>query len=229
MVNIFRKFHFIKNFPEGYPFHKKVYANLIYFSSRIILDNRKNLLTKKDMRLAKLILRRGDILLLGNLRDFSSFLINSPITHSAIHTGRHRFVHAVGDGVESVSLKYLGKEYDTLAIVRVPKKVKGKRKIVRKAVRYAKSQIGKPFDFDFSSEKDRFFCSKLVHAAYHHADYDTNLQLLGKCKTWKEKIKEIISTAHRALHPDTFPKGNFKVVFLSEKLSLEGKKFVLKK
>ncbi len=227
MFEEIKKFHLISNFPEGYPFYKKVLANLTYFLTGIVIHPRKNLLTHGDLIKARVKLREGDIALWGNLREVSSLLIRGPLTHASIYLGRKTFIEAVGMGVRYVSLHHMFTEYDTLAIMRIPSKVRRRRKIIKDAIMYAKSQIGKPYDFDFSQGSGKLFCTELVNYAYQKANYDTKLKTFGRFEEEGLEILEKIITAARALHPVRFvERGNFEVVFISHNLRMKKKLYL---
>ena len=46
---------------------------------------------------------------------------------------------------------------------------------------------------------------------------------MGKFKTLLEKIERIIITAHKALHPEDFIRGNYNIIFTSHNLKLKKK------
>lgn len=222
MFDIFKKYHLITNFPRGYLFHKKLFANFTYFLTGIVIHPRKNLLTHTDLIKARLKLRKGDIALWGNLREVSALFIRGPLTHASIYGGHKRFIEAVGDGVRESSLHHMFTEYDTLAILRIPKKIKNRRRIIKDAIWHAQSQLGKPYDFDFTPGSGKLFCTELVNYAYLKAKHQTGLRSLGKFGKGTERIIQKIITASRALHPLKFiEEGNFKIVFTSHNLGMK--------
>ncbi len=228
MYNIIKKTHWIDNFPKHYPFYKKLTANLIYFFTGIIIHPRKNLLSHQDLIKARLILKKGDVALLGNLRETSALFIRGSVTHTALYVGRRKFIHAIGDGVEYVSLHHLFTEYDTLVILRLPKQTKWRKRIIKKAISYAHKQLGKPYDFDFKKGIDKIFCTELINESYLHAGHNTKLRTFSKVKSFEEKILKYITNATFALRPEQFMESNFDIVFLSHNLKVK-KKLVLKR
>ena len=109
-------------------------------------------------------LRKGDIVICGEHETVFSDLIGDPVNHAVIYVGRRRFVEAIGKGVVYVSFHKLFTEYHNYVILRT---IKGtKRKIKMAAVKWAKSQIGQAYDYDFSSKNNSYFCSELVNEAY---------------------------------------------------------------
>jgi hypothetical protein len=228
MLNIFKKCHVIRNFPKNFPLYKKIIYNIIYFLTGIIYHPRKNLLSKKDLFKSRLKLKKGDIVLVGNLKETSSLVIGGLFTHSAIYIGHKAFINAVADGVKYMSLHHVFSEYDTLAILRLPKHIENRRKIIHDTIKFAKKQIGKPYDFDFSKGEEKFFCTELVNSAFHHAGYKTGVATFGRFSGVSGKIEKSISSARKALRPDQFIKGNFIVVFISHNLEWKEKKLVMK-
>lgn len=228
MINIFSKYHWITNFPKRYPLYKKIIANAIYFVTGIIIHPRKNLLSHKDLLQARIKLRKGDITLLGNLKETSSLFIKGKVTHTALYVGRRRFIHAIGDGVEYVSLHHLFTEYDTMVILRLPKTTKYRKSTIKKAILFAHEQLGKPYDFDFSRGVDKIFCTELVNESYLHAGHKTNLRTFSRVKNFEEKIERFISNASVALRPEQFMESNFDIIYVSHNLKVK-RKLVFKK
>lgn len=226
MFNPFHHLHWITLFPDGYPWYKKILANMIYFLTGIVIHPRHNLLTHQDLIRARWRVRRGDIFLCGNLREVSSILEGGIFTHAALYVGRHHLVEAVAEGVRYNKLHHFFTEYDTLAILRIPP-IPERTKIIRDAVQYAQQQVGKPYDFDFSQQANSYFCTELVNFAFRKAGYHTKLNTMGEFRSWAEKIEKKIIRAIKALHPDRFVEGNFEIVFLSHNLRQQGKKVVL--
>ncbi|EKD67421.1 MAG: hypothetical protein ACD_48C00422G0003, partial [uncultured bacterium] len=146
--------HIIKNFPKGYPLWKKILANLIFFFGATIIHSRNNLLTESDLKKAKQVLKKGDVILVGGLKRLSSFAIRGPVTHSILYTGWNCAIHSIADGVETIHLHDLLCEYDTMLILRHKEASRSK---IKKVIRYAFDQIGKPYNFDFNLNKTRFY------------------------------------------------------------------------
>jgi hypothetical protein len=221
---VFNKYHWISNFPKKYPYHKKLLANFIYFVTGIIIHPRKNALTHTDLIHARLKLRKGDICLWGNLRELSALLIKGPVTHSSIYVGRKKFIEAVGDGVHLETMHHLFITYDTLIILRIPRDVGRRKKKIKDAIKFAKEQIGKPYDFDFTGTKGKFFCTELVNYAYKKANHDTKLSTIGKFRDAERSFVKKMIHASRALQPIKFAEdGNFDIIFMSHNLKVKKK------
>ena len=206
--------HIIRNFPKNYPFWKKILANIAFFVFGTIIHNRKNLLNKKDIRRAKKLLKPGDIILVGGLRRLSSLVIKGPVTHSMIYLGNNRIIHAIADGVETDHLYEIFCEYDTMIILRSVENQlnpKSYRKKIKKILAYAKSQIGKPYDFEFKLSKKEFYCTELIYFAFKKGHLDSGLQIARK---------------EMPLHPLKFVNNHFQIIFLSHNLKLLNGKII---
>ena len=187
--------HIIKNFPEGYPIWKKAVANIIFSIRRIIVFRRENNLTKNDKAEVSKIMKKGDVILVGGLRRFSHFFIGDRFTHSLICEGNKKLIHVVADGVEEVGLDDIFIEYDTMIVLR-PNMDKN---IINKAVKYAKAQLGKPYDFEFTKDDNKFYCAELVQKSFLNAGY---------------KIKY----RRKIIYPIDLIEDKFVVKFVSESL-----------
>lgn len=207
------KHHIIRNFPEDYPFWKKMLANALFFLGGMVIHHRENWLNNWDFIRALRRLEKGDIALVGGLRRFSSLVIGDVVTHALIYVGRRTFVHSIADGVETVGLHDVYSEYDTMVILRPDPSHKH---TIEKAVSYAFAQIGKPYDFDFEKDAEKFYCSELVYYAFKHADFDLGIS------------KNDSAALRKALRPSVFVSGHFKPIFLSHNIVFANGRLKLK-
>ncbi|MAG60798.1 hypothetical protein CL619_03350 [archaeon] len=224
---LFAKDHLIHNFPKRYPLYKKIFANFIYVLGGIVIHHRKNSLTHKDIFRAKHRMYKGDIVLVGNLRELSSLAISGITTHAMLYLGRRRFVGAVGDGVSLSTWHHVATEYDVLIILRIPRYVKGRRRMIQEACLFAEKQLGKPYDFFFESDYAKYFCTELVNSAFHHAKFHTGLSSVKPSHNVLEKIEKKIFSGTQALKPDKFLTSNFDIVFISHNLEYKDGKLHL--
>lgn len=127
---------------------------------------RTSFLSNEDPHPLLLELRRGDVLLLGGHRRFSSFFIRGVVTHSVLYCGDGQFVHANPDGVETTTVEALFREYDTYILIRMPLTVEQQDAVCL----YAEAQCGAPYDFVLSMQTPRIlYCTELIVRAYAHA------------------------------------------------------------
>lgn len=207
--------HIIKNFPKNYPFWKKVYANILFFIGGIVIHPRKNALSKEDLTQAYKTLKKGDLVLVGDLKKIGSMIIDAPITHATIYIGHRTLIHAIRYGVQYVSLHKIFCDYDTMLILRLKKSSK---KTIKTMIAYAKKQIGKPYSFDFKMSKGTFYCSTLIHyilkaAGLNPKNFETS--------NYKSLLKP------HSLHPMNFISKGFEIVCKSHNLMMKNKKIVL--
>ncbi len=197
-------------------------VNVIWKGKR----KRDNLLSQKDIFKIYTKIRKGDIILAGDLKRTTNLIIPSALTHATIYIGRHRIIHAVASGVEYSTLRHLVTTYDTIAILRLPRHIARKRHLIKKAIAYARQQVGRPYQSFFKPSTHHFFCTELVNSAYHHAGHKTGLHSIKPFHSLFEKIEKEFLTVEHWLQPEEFLKGKFRVVFLSHNLALKGNKLI---
>ena len=186
----FHQTHFIKKWPKGFPIHKKWISQFFYLLHGVVVHEEKSLLTKEDMFKANLILRKGDFILTGNLHELTSIIIGGAVTHAALYIGHRTFIQATGKGVHFATLHHIFSNHDTFTILRLPKHVKNKNEIIRKAIQFGHKQIGKSYDYFFTESEEKFFCSELVNSCFHHAGYKTGLRSVKPAHSFIEKAEK---------------------------------------
>jgi uncharacterized protein YycO len=203
----------VKNFPNEYPLSKKVLANTMFYVGDRTIHKRKPFLTQNEYEGAKKVLKKADIVLVGNLRRASSIFIGGPITHSLIYAGNEDFVHAKAEGVQPITLTELIEQYDNLMVLRSYSRSDEK---LKNAVKYAKKQMGKPYDFEFTYGDDKFYCTKLVFASYREAQIKLKIRNnSGSRELFSDLLKR------EPLHPLDFMKANVRTVYKSPNLVIE--------
>jgi hypothetical protein len=157
----------------------------------IIYDPDDYLISDEDYTNFCKLLKPGDIV----LRSFKHYLIGKIIpgfySHAGIYIGDNTIIHAIGKtGITEISTYDFAK-CDALAIIR-PKTT---AKNIKKAIKYAKNQLSKSYDFwfDFESEKS-YSCTELVYWCYENV-IDTKPIVL----------KKLFGTInHKIIRPDQF-------------------------
>jgi len=93
---------------------------------------------------------------------------------------------------------------------------KTNKKQIKEAIKYAESQLGRPFDFEFKYKRNakRFYCTELLYCSLTHAGIKTDL-----LKNKKSTLK--------ILRPINFVNNNFKIVFKSHNLEVKNAKVKL--
>ena len=131
MTRYFGEFHIVRNFPSEYIWPKKVLANIMYFFAAIHPQPRDNWLDSSDQEEVESLLELGDVLLLGNLRTVFSKFCEGPFTHSGVYCDNARIVNCVADGVGFKDLNQIYREYDTLAVLRLPQDLPDRQRIIQ--------------------------------------------------------------------------------------------------
>lgn len=215
------KYHRLKNLPKQDSRFRKILSHLIFFFLITRVTPRKNRLTVKDYLKSQEVIKRGDVILVGNFRTISRFFMGKFFTHSLLYTGNGECVHADADGVDTLDFKELFDQYDTMMILR-PKINDSFEEKVNKAVMFARKQIGKPYDFYLENYDDRYFCTMLINESFASADFKTGVDTPIANRRdffwvfWR--IKNVLKA-------DDFLKGNFEKIFISKSVEKENFNF----
>lgn len=201
---------------------------LVLYFTRGRSHKRTNHLSHRDIIKVYFKVRKGDVILAGNLKNPVSLVYSGPLTHSAIYVGRRKIVHAIEEGVGYATLHHFTTTYDTLVILRLPERIENRKHIIKKAIKFAREQVGKEYESFFKHEQSHFFCTELVNTAFHHAGHKTGLGNIKPFRSILEKVEKKIVEVEHWLRPEEFLRGKFKIVFLSHNLKLKGKKLILK-
>jgi|GEM_PF-5845745 len=207
----------------------------IYSFLHIPYKKRSNLLSKKDIFKIYILARKGDIFLVGDFKSPGNILVPGAFTHTAFYLGKKNIIHSTinvdnkKQGVQYSTLKEFVRTYDTFAILRLPRNIKNRHKIIKNAIEYAKLQLGKPYKSYFRGEKSHFFCTQLVNKAYEFAGYNTKIKSIKPFRTTADKIEKNILNVTHWLKPIEFMHSNFRIVFLSHNLAYNGKEILIRK
>ena len=104
----------IKNFPKDYPTYKKIIAQIEFLFADFYLTNRKNLLSDADILDIRRKLKKGDIILSGNLRTIFGKLLREPVTHASIYIGKKKIIQA--RAIQGVIYEKLGFNYKLISL-----------------------------------------------------------------------------------------------------------------
>ncbi len=196
---------------------------------------RKNFLNTKDIFKIYFLSRKGDIFLVGDFKSPGNILVPGAFTHTALYLGKNRIIHSMVNldntkqGVRYSTLKDYVRTYDSFAILRLPQTIKHKHKIIKNVIKYAKLQLGKPYESYFKEDKKNFFCTELVNEAYRSAGYNTKLKSIKPFRTTIEKMQKNVFNVTHWLRPIEFMHSNFRIVFLSHNLAYNGKEILIRK
>ncbi|MEI7452522.1 MAG: YiiX/YebB-like N1pC/P60 family cysteine hydrolase [Candidatus Falkowbacteria bacterium] len=207
-------YHRINNFPERSSLFKKILSQVVFLILVTKITRRKNRLGKKDYFAAKEIIKPGDLVLVGGFRTVSGFFMGKTFTHSLLYIGDGQCIHADADGVDTITFAELFLAYDTMVILRA-KIEYDYEAVIQKVITFAKSQIGKPYDFYLEHRRDRYFCTQLINVAFKNAGFDTGV---GNGLRIKKHFLWILWRIKRVVKAGDFLHGNFKIVFKSKSL-----------
>ncbi len=239
------KLNKISNFSSEYPKWKKIMILIAFNICGLVLFPRKNLLSEKDIKSCYKNIRKGDVLLVGNLKTVFSNLINEPITHSILMVSNKTAIHSTVHGVKLIKLKEILLIYDTYVIIRIQNDsanlivnansdiVKKKNselkcvdtdKVIKNAIKYAKKQLGKSYNFLFTDDSETIFCSQLIIDSFRFANYESNVKAFKNKSpiVFNKNIK--IYIPFNANKPSALLKGNFELIDYSENLVIRNKK-----
>jgi uncharacterized protein YycO len=107
-------------------------------------------------------LKPGDVVLRKYVHYLDGYFIPGKYSHSSIYVGCGKIIHAVADGVEYIdAIDFL--RCDGFCIMRP-----NDESIAEKAVEFAKviAATKTPYDFDFKSGNNAYYCHELVATAY---------------------------------------------------------------
>ena len=156
--------HVIRRFRNNASFWERLWANMLFnFGSFPLVPFQKILDTHECDTIAHKM-TGGDIILVSDGRRMGSFIIGLKSAHSTLATNEGTVIHAVGDGVVETPIDRVCREYPYIIILRDTSLKASQVDII---IKQARTAVGKPYDFFYSdSDKETFFCTKLVEYAY---------------------------------------------------------------
>jgi|GEM_PF-6818669 len=207
-------FNMVNNFPEDYTTKKKIKTAFMNEVGAMKITDRPSALTEEDIDVAKSHLQPGDIVLVGSLNTWSKFLFGGPMTHAMIYVGNDKFIHAVGRGVEEMSVEDACEWYDTMMIFRVED---SEGFDSDKVVEFAKSKIGTGFDFGFEGDSERLYCTALATRALEYAGAAPGLP--GEMQFQNPARKRLADLLGiDAIHPMDFTESSLIEIYRSNNL-----------
>jgi len=145
--------------------------------------------------------------LVGDFKTMSGLFMGKYFTHSIIYIGKGKCIHANGKGVQKILLKKIFKVYDTLTILRPETDLDYDKKIDR-CIKFAKKQVGKPYDYFLKNSENKFYCTNLVNLSFKKGGFDTGLNTLKEFYWLPNRLKKI-------LRADNFLQAKFRVIYSS--------------
>lgn len=130
---------------------------------KIHLAPKQRCIKANDVNYLAEVLLPGDVLLSFSLGELTNRFIEGEFKHCAIYAGSTRIIEAVGSGVRGESLEDFCASKDSIAVVRSKFCTAA---VSKRAVDFAESQIGKPYDYEFEPNESSFYCAELIAKAY---------------------------------------------------------------
>ena len=126
----------------------------------------KKLIKAHHYHYAKRYLKPGYVLLSRTYGELTNLVIPGELKHGAIFCGKNRITEALGVGVVINDLADFMFSKDEIVILR-PLFCDDQDAV--NAAQYALLQKGKPYDYEFKSSNQAFYCFELTYAAYREA------------------------------------------------------------
>jgi uncharacterized protein YycO len=126
-------------------------------------------MTGKEYYEVQPTLKPGMVFLSHTRGEFTNLLIPGFWGHSALYVGNNEVLEATGAGVVRKDLISFLMAKDYVLAVYPEFAVESQ---IQRAIRFAASQLGKPYDYHFEfnlTDNKAYYCSELIWAAYHHA------------------------------------------------------------
>lgn len=224
---IFEHYKIIRNHPKKYNFIQKILVEIIFLLTVTNVKIRKNLLKWSTYNKVKKVLKKGDVVVLGDLKTFLSLFADGPVTHASIYIGHNKIIHARGNGIMYMTLGKIFKEYDTLAVFRIKKGTKKKNQIIKNTIKFAKKQLGKPYNYSTRDSSEKFFCTQFVNESFKQAGYETGLKNHYDTHNLRSQMLKIINKKGDILQPTLFLRSNFDLIYNSPNLKVDNNFFSL--
>lgn len=127
---------------------------------KLYLGFHKPQFSSADFQKVVELIQEGDILLSKTKGEFSNLINPSgSFTHSATYIGDGMIVEAVGEGVRLDRLDNFCYKKDFIALLRHKN---SKKYYMAKAVSFVCSKVGHPYDMEFESKDEEFYCHELT-------------------------------------------------------------------
>lgn len=107
----------------------------------------------------------GDVVMRGYNYYLDGFFIpkgQSNCSHSGIYIGNNKVIHSIAEGVtEDELIDFLKCDYTVILRPKISSM------LINKAIKHAKSVVGKPYDFNFdTATHDKYFCHEFTRSCF---------------------------------------------------------------
>lgn len=201
---------------------KAIISKILIAIFSMKLTFRSNQLRRSDYLKAKKLIEKGDLILVGDFKSVSGLFIGDFFTHTLLYIGKGKCIHAEPKGVKKILFKDIFKKYDTFSILR-PDIGKDRDKVIAKTIRFARRQLGKPYDLFLEGSNYGYFCTNLINCSFEYAGFDTGVGLKDVFNKESHSVSWRIKNTTRADH---FLRANFFKIFVSQSLRITSRKML---
>jgi uncharacterized protein YycO len=125
----------------------------------------ERLLIGKDFYKIIELIKPGDILLSRTRYHLTNLFIPGFFKHSALIVDKNNLIESTAEGVHLSSLYDFISTKDYIGIARL-KNLYSFNKSMDEIVKIALRQLGKSYDYEFSSSDKQFYCAELIYYAF---------------------------------------------------------------
>ncbi len=147
------------------------------FFGKIHFPFTRKMMTSKDYRSCKAVMRNGMILITNTNGELTSMLIPGFFSHVGMIVDPNTIIEATGKGVHKTDLIdfILSRDY---AVLLKPKWLNYEQ--MDEAAMIAVANEGRPYDFEFSADTKSFYCSELAFHSYKMIDPSSPIELRNR-------------------------------------------------
>lgn len=144
---------------------------------KVHLPFTRKLITSKDYRECKSVMKNGMILVTNTRGELTSAIIPGFFSHVGQLISVNDVIEATGSGVRKTDLIdfLLSRDY---AVLLKPKWLSESQ--MEEAARIAESLEGTGYDYEFSADSTQFYCSELAVYSYKQVDPNSPLELRNR-------------------------------------------------
>lgn len=125
--------------------------------------------TLADIQSIFLLAEPGMVILTHTDYNLLNLLISGKWDHAMLYSAYNKIIEATSAGVNEKSLYLALSHCDSICLL---KPIFADKNLMDKAVDFARSQLGKEYDYNFEYQLDgdeKYYCSEVIWASYDHA------------------------------------------------------------
>lgn len=138
----------------------RIWKRILTWIGDIMLATKPPEVKAKHLRQLQRVIRKGDIICRKYHYYFDSLFIAGEFSHSGLCISDEEMIHAIAEGVGKIDVLDFTKDTDGFIVLRPHY---ANEEELNKAVAYALSKEGMPYDFIFDKkEVNHFYCHELT-------------------------------------------------------------------